>query len=177
MAVYQFDRACFHYPFKFPGPSSAGRERAACGHTGCAADSAHAFVHSLIRQLVCFSVVLSQCVVDGEPLHLRDQFLGAAVKFLQRRVLHFVNAFDLPYQEFGIAYDLEGFVSVLDGILERRNQTLIFREVVGLVTQVLAESGNLFSGFILNNDAVAGGAGIATCSAIAMGNQIVFGAR
>jgi hypothetical protein len=175
LTVHQSDCAAFHNSFKLLGAGRSLCGRVARGHTGWAAGSSCTLVHRLIRQLVRFAVVFSQRVVDGEPLQLRNQLFGAGVKFLQRQVLHFVDAFDLPYQEFGIAYDLERFVSVLDGILERRNQTLIFREVVGLVTQVLAERGNFSSGFILNYNAITGGTGIASSSAIAVGDQVVLG--
>jgi hypothetical protein len=52
---------------------------------------------------------------------------------------------------------------------------LIFGEVVGLVAEVFAEGGDFVSGLILNDDAEAGGAGIAAGSAVAVRDQIVVG--
>ena len=63
---------------------------------------------------------------------------------------------------------------MLDGIFEGRDQALIFREVIGLVTEVLAERGNLSSRFILNYNAVTGGAGIASRASIAVSDQVVL---
>ena len=89
-------------------------------------------------------------------------------------VLHLVDAFDLAHQQFRIADHLERFVSMLDGILQRRNQALILRKVVGLVTQVLAERRQLSSRFILNYNSITGGSGIAARAAVAMSDQVVL---
>ena len=117
----------------------------------------------------------AQNVADGKPVELGDQFFGASVKILQGGVLHFVDAFDLPHQEFGVADYLECLVAVCDGILERGDQALILGKIVGLVAEVFAECGNFSSRFILNDDAVAGGSGIAACSAVAEGDEVMLG--
>ena len=44
-------------------------------------------------------------------------------------------------------------MSVLDGVFERRDQALIFREVIGLMAKILAECGNFSSGFVLGVEA------------------------
>ena len=174
MAV-QFDYTTFNYAFKLLWPGRCSRGRVARDHMGCSAGSACALVHSLIRQIVCFAIVLAQGVIDGEPVQLCNQLFGAAVEFLQRQVFHFVDALDLSYQQLRVADQLERFVSMLNGVLQRCDQALIFREVIGLVTEVLAERGNLSSRFILNYNTVTGGAGIASRAAIAMSDQVVLG--
>jgi hypothetical protein len=64
---------------------------------------------------------------------------------------------------------------MLDGIFEGGDQSLIFGEVVGLVTEIFAERGDLASGFVLDHYAVAGGAGIAAGAAITVSDQIMRG--
>ena len=39
---------------------------------------------------------------------------------------------------------------MLDCIFERRDQTLIFGEIVGLVAEIFAEFGDLVPGFVLD---------------------------
>jgi hypothetical protein len=67
------------------------------------------------------------------------------MKFLQGEVLHLVNALDLPHQQFGVAHHLDSLGPGLEGVLEGGNQTLIFREVIGLMAEVLAERRQLAS--------------------------------
>ncbi len=64
---------------------------------------------------------------------------------------------------------------MLDGILQRRNQTLILREIIGLMAEVLAECCNLSPGLILNDDTIARRPRIAARSAVAMSDQVVLG--
>ena len=75
--------------------------------------SSHAFVHGFVGQAVGFAIVFAESVADGKPFQLSDQFFGAAVEILQRRVLYLVDAFDLADQQLGIADQLEGFGSML----------------------------------------------------------------
>ena len=119
--------------------------------------------------------LLSQSVVDGKPVQLSDQFLGAGVEFLQRGIFDLVDALDLTYQQLGVADDFEGFVSVLDRILERGDQALVFGEIIGLMAEVLAERSNFFSSLILNYHTVARRARIPASSAVAVCDQILLG--
>ncbi len=97
------------------------------------------------------------------------------MKFLQRCVLYLVYAFDLTHQQFRVAYYFERLVSVLDRVLKRRDQALILREIIGLMTEILAERGNFPSRFILNHHAVACRPGIAAGAAVTMSDQVFFG--
>ncbi len=123
--------------------------------------SSHAFVHSFIGQSVGIPIVFAESVADGKPFQLSDQFLGAAVEILQHRVLHFVDAFDLADQQLGIANQLQSFGAVLDGVFEGRDQALILGKIVRLVAEVFTEMGDLSSRLILDDDAIARGAGVA----------------
>ena len=71
--------------------------------------------------------------------------LARAVQVLQHGVLHFVDAFDLADQQFGIADQLQRLGAVLDGVFQSGDQSLIFGEIVGLVAEVLAERGDFAS--------------------------------
>jgi hypothetical protein len=64
---------------------------------------------------------------------------------------------------------------MLDRILKRRNETLILREIIGLMAKVLAERSNFSSRLILNDDTIARRPGIAPRPAIAMSDQVVLG--
>ena len=64
--------------------------------------------------------------------------MGAAVEILKGEVLHFVDAFDLADQQFGIADQLEGFGAVLESVFEGGDQALVLSEVVGLVAEIFA---------------------------------------
>src|SRR5438067_192464 len=66
---------------------------------------------------------------------------------------------------------------MLDCVFERSNQALVFGKIVGLMAKILAEGSNVLSALILDDDAVTGGAGIAACAAVGVGNEIVVGLR
>ena len=133
------------------------------------------FIHGFVRQAVGFPVVFAQGVADGEPVQLGDQISCASMEVFQRGVLDFVNPFDLADQKFGVADHAKGFRSVLDGVLKRSDQPLVLSEVVGLVAEILAESGDLASGFVLNDDAISCRARIAACAAVDVSIQIKLG--
>ncbi len=64
---------------------------------------------------------------------------------------------------------------MLNRVFERGNQSLIFREVIGLVAEVFAERGDLPSGFILDDDSIPGRTRIAARPAITVGDQVMLG--
>src|SRR5580698_4885822 len=97
------------------------------------------------------------------------------MKVFERQVLHFVDAFDLADEQFRVAYDFQRFVAMLNGVFERRDQSLILGEVVGLVAEVLAERRDFLSSLVLNNHPVTRRAGIAACAAVAVGGQVILG--
>src|ERR1700741_414836 len=97
------------------------------------------------------------------------------MQILQSRILDLVDSLDLTYQQFGIADELQCFWSMLQSVLQRRNQSLILREIVGLMSKVLAEGGNLAASFILDHDAEASRPRVSAGTAVAMGDQIVGG--
>src|SRR5260370_30014040 len=64
---------------------------------------------------------------------------------------------------------------MLQSVFEGGDQALILGEVVGLVAEVFAEMGDFVSGLILDYYAIAGGAGVAAGSAVAVGDEEVGG--
>ena len=97
------------------------------------------------------------------------------MQILQRRILHFVNALDLPHQQLRIADQLERLGTVLDRIFERSDQSLILGKIVGLVAEIFAQRRDLASRFVFDHHTVAGGPGIAARSAVAVRNQVMLG--
>ena len=97
------------------------------------------------------------------------------MKFLQGEIFHLVNALDLPHQEFGVAYDFDRLWSGLECVLEGGNQTLVFREVIGLMAEVLAERRHRVPRLVLDHDPIPRGAGIAASPAIAIGDEVIRG--
>ena len=117
----------------------------------------------------------AQDVADGKPVELGNQFFCACMKIPQRQIVHFVDAFDLPNQQFRIADHFERLVAVAYGILERGDQSLILGKIVGLVAEIFAERGNSLARFILDNNSVTRRPGIAACTAIDEGDKIMLG--
>ena len=116
LAVQQLDYSPLHDSFKFLWRAGNGRGRGRPCHTACG------FVHGLVGQFIGFAIMFAEGVIDGKPVHLGNQLFRAAVKFLQSRVLDFIDAFDLANQQFRVAHYFKRFVSVLDGVLECRDQ-------------------------------------------------------
>jgi hypothetical protein len=114
-------------------------------------------------------------VPDGKPFQLSNQIFGAAVKILERRVLHLVDAFNLAHQQFGIADQFERFWPMLDCVFERGNQALVLGEVVGLMAEVLAEMRDLASRLILDYHTIPSRTGITSRPAVAVGYEVVLG--
>ena len=144
LAVGEFDYTISYHSFEFLRRDGKGGRRRRPWRAACA------FVHSLIGQIVGFAITFAKRVIDGKPLQLRNQLFGAGMKLLQGCILHLIDAFDLAHKQLRVAYCLERFIAVFDTVLERHDQPLVLREIVGLVAQVLAECGNFAAAFILN---------------------------
>ncbi len=110
---------------------------------------------------------------NRKPFQLCDQFLRSRVQILQRGILDLVDAFDLADQQLRIADQLERFRTVLQSILKRRDQALIFSKIVRLVPEIFAQRGNLATRLILDDHAVTRRPRIPARPAIAMSDQIV----
>ena len=102
----------------------------------------------------------------------RRALRSSSVQIAQRRIFNFVDAFDLPHHEFGVANDLQRLWAVRHCILERADQRLVFRKIVRLMSEILAKRGDLVSLRIMDHDAITRGARIATCAAVSMSDEI-----
>src|SRR5580692_5128398 len=138
-------------------------------------NSSHALVHGLVGQAVGFSILFTEGMADGEPVEFGDQFFGAPVQILQRCVFYLVDALNLADQQLRVANNLDGLGTVVKRVFESGDQALILGEIVGLVAEVFAELRDFSSGLILDDDAVASGAGIAAGAAVAVCDQVVLG--
>lgn len=58
------------------------------------------------------------------------------------------------------------------GVFEGGEEALIFGDVIGLMADVLAERGNSFASFILNDHTIPSWAGIAARTAVAESDEI-----
>ncbi len=96
------------------------------------------------------------------------------MKIFEVWIFYFVNAFDLPHQQFRVADQLQGPGATLDRIFESSDQSLIFGEIVGLVTKIFAKLSNFASRLILNDDSIAGRPRISAGSAVAVRDEVVF---
>jgi hypothetical protein len=59
---------------------------------------------------------------------------------------------------------------VLERVFQRGNQTLILGKVVGLLSEVLAESGEFLPRLVFDDDSVAGRARISARASVAVGD-------
>lgn len=123
-------------------------------------------IHCLVRQPIRSLVVFPQRMTDFEMLKAPDQLLRLLVKLAQFRMTHLVDALHLPHHQFGIADHVERLDLVFGGVTERRNQPLILRIVVGMVSQVFAKLGDRMPRGILNSNPVSCRPRIAASSAI-----------
>src|SRR4029077_7144287 len=66
-------------------------------------------------------------------------FLGAFVQRAQIGMLHFVQALDLVDDQLRIAVDAQPFDPAGRGVIERRDQRVIFGDVVGRAANIFSE--------------------------------------
>jgi len=52
---------------------------------------------------------------------------------------------------------------------------LIFREVVGLMAEILAQRGNFLAGLIFDHDSISGRSGVPARAAVTMCDQVMLG--
>jgi hypothetical protein len=128
-------------------------------------------VHGVVGELVGGLVFVAQGVGDLEAVELRD----AAAGFLPERAevgrVHLVLALDLLDHELGVGDDAEAAVVVVERPLEAAEQAGVFGVVVGAVAEELGQLGQDAAGFVLQERALAGGAGVAAGSAVAVGGD------
>src|SRR2546425_682294 len=83
------------------------------------------------------------------------------------------DLFPHPHQQLRVTDQFESFMSVLNGILKSRDQSLIFGEVISLMAEILAQRRDFPSALVVNNDAIASRAWIPARPSVAVRDQIM----
>ncbi len=159
-----------------------GRRRAACGRNaryvsaairGCfrrrlaCRRASHPPVHSFIRESVGLLVFAAEHMLHLEPGELSDASLGFLMQRLEVGAFNAVLAFDLLHHELGIGDDPESFSVVVERPGKGCEQASIFRDIVRFYAEKLGKFGKGRACFILDKNAVAGGAWITARAAVA----------
>src|SRR2546429_5711789 len=133
----------------------------------------HALVQGGVCQAVGLAVVLAKSMFNRKPIQLGDQLFRPRMKIPQRGILNLVDALDLPHQQLRVTDQFESFMSVLNRILEGRDQSLIFGEVVSLMAKIAAQGRDFSPSLVVNNDAIASRAWIPARPSVAVRDQIM----
>ena len=100
-------------------------------------------------------------MVDAERVKRLRHFLRAFVERLQVGALHFVQPAHLLDEQLGVALYANRTNAVRLRIIHRRNETVVFGNVVAEPADVLFEFGDDSSVGVANDHAIGGRAGIA----------------
>ena len=149
---------------------SAGdwQARAGWGTRSCGA-AFHAAVHGFVGEAVGVLVFVAEGVGDLEGFEFGDAVSGLLPEGSQVGGVDFVLALDLLDHELGVRDDAEAGVVVVEGVLEAAEEAGVFGVVVGADAEELAEFGEDVALVVLDEGAVAGGAGVAAGAAVAVG--------
>ena len=85
------------------------------------------------------------------------------------RALYFVSSLHLAHQEFGITADSQILNSVGGGVIQRGDQAVVFRDVIGDAPDVFADFVDCLAVGTMNHHGVRGGAGISAGGAVDVG--------
>src|SRR5215467_12251628 len=124
------------------------------------------FVHGLIGQRIRFSVLFTVNVVDAERYEGPRHFLGALKERLQVGALDFVLPAHLLDQQFGVALDVQFPHAAGLREVERRDESVVFGDVVGGPADVLLQASDNFTARIADYHAVSGRPWIAARPAV-----------
>ena len=153
------------------GGVGGGFERRRCGLAGGVTTlvAAHAAVHGLVGEAVGVLVFVAEGVGDLEGFEFGDAVSGLLPEGSEVGGVDFVLALDLLDHELGVGDDAEAGVVVVEGVLEAGEEAGVFGVVVGAHAQEFAEFGEDRAVVVLDEGSVAGGAGVAAGSAVAVG--------
>src|SRR5205814_10467800 len=110
---------------------------------------------------------------NRRPIELGVQQYRPRIKSPQRGIHNLVDDVDLPHQQLKVTDQFESFMSVLNRILEGRDQSLICGEVVSLMAKIAAQGRDFSPSLVVNNDAIASRAWIPARPSVAVRNQIM----
>src|SRR5256885_3987915 len=111
---------------------------------------------------------------NRKPIQLGDQLFRPRMKVPQRGILNLVDALDLPHQQLRVTDQFESFMSVLNRILEGRDQSLIFGEVVSLMAKIAAQGRDFSPSLVANYDLIASRALSLALPSVAVRDQPMF---
>jgi hypothetical protein len=131
----------------------------------------HTFIHGVICETVRVFVEVTKNVLNLKTLELVDQLFRLAIDVEQGIALHLVNALDLFDQQLRIADDLHLFESMLMCVFESGHQATVFRKIVGLHAEKLAQFSETIALSVLQVDAEASRAGVSARATVDVGDQ------
>ena len=100
-------------------------------------------------------------MLDGERLEIPAHFPGLLEQGAQIGAFHLVLAAHLLYEQFGVAFDSQGANAVGLRVVERCNQAVILRYVIGALADIFLEPGDDKARWIPHDNAIRCRAGIA----------------
>jgi hypothetical protein len=131
--------------------------------------ASHAAIHRLVRQPVSVLVLMAQRMADLKGFEPRDALSGLVIERLEAGTFDLIGALNLADHQFGVGDHAQARMALRQRKREDGEQAGVLGEVIGLDAQKLAQFGQDAALGVMNDGAKAGGAGIATGAAIAMG--------
>ena len=132
---------------------------------------AHAAVHGVVGELVGMLVAAAEGVADLEAIDAAGELSGFFKERAEDGAGYLVLALHLLDHQLGVGDDAEALDVVFDGPLEHAKKAGVLGVVVGADAEELAQFGYDAAFGVLDDGAVAGGAGIASGAAVAVGGE------
>lgn len=133
----------------------------------------HSLIHRFIREAVGFLVAAAEGVAHLEAVEAGGPAFGFLVEGNEAGAFHLVLTLHLLDHQLGIGDDAELSGAVFDGPLQNCQKAGVLGVVVGLDAKKMVEAGDYLALGVLDDGAVAGGAGIAARAAVAVGGKPV----
>jgi hypothetical protein len=91
----------------------------------------------LVGKLIGFVILFARHMLNRKRFQARNQLLRPPLEGFQSRTLYLVDALDLARQQLGIRLHLNPPVMVPESAFEGRKKSLVFRNVIGGLTEIL----------------------------------------
>jgi hypothetical protein len=135
----------------------------------------HSTVHGFVGEAVGVLVFVAEGVSDLEGFEFGDAAVGLFVEGLEVGAFYLIFPLDLLDHQFGVRDDAEAGVVMIDGVLQAAEEAGVFGVVVGAHAEEFGELGEDHALVVLDEGSIAGGAGVAAGSAVAVGVDPVGG--
>ncbi len=129
----------------------------------------HSAIHGLVGETVGVLVFVAEGMADLEAFELGIAAFCLIVKGLEVGALDLIFALDLLDHQLRIADDAQAGMVVVEGVLKAAEEARVLGVVVGPHAEKLAQFGEDHALIVLDERAVAGGAGIAAGATVAVG--------